>query len=210
MSIYAYTRVSDKHSQDESQQLSVINNYAAKNNLTVSKFIGFNISGSKSTTAERGIDDLLAKLNTGDIVLISDIARLGRDDIHTILNIITSITGKGAELHFCYSDTTITPDDKNDISKVFIAIGEAFAAVKFAEERSRKATVACEIRKSKGLHNGREKGAVITSKLDSEAAYILTQLKAGTAKTAILRGLKNKGITTSRSNLYTWIEKRTV
>ncbi|QYK04914.1 recombinase family protein [Shewanella zhangzhouensis] len=208
MTTFAYIRVSDSTKQDSSNQRFTIEGYARELGLTVHNWREFNLSGSKTTAEARGIDELLSEVKAGDVVLVSDIARLGRDSIHQLLHTITSITTKGATLHLCYSKTTIAPEDVNDLPKVFIAIGEAFAAVRFAEERSQKAKVACERRKAAGLHNGRKHGAEVRSKLDDHAAFILRELEKGTAKTALIGLLKDMGVSVTRQGLYKWMERR--
>lgn len=208
MANLAYVRVSDATKQDSNNQRHVIDVYAKENSLNISKWSEFHLSGSKTSTKERGIETLLSNLDEGDQVLVADIARLGRDSVHQLLNIITTITTKGATLHLCYSKTTISPADANDIAKVFVAIGEAFAAVKFAEERSLKAKAACERRTQQGLQNGRQKGAQVVSKLDEHATFIINELRKGTAKTKILTKLKDRGVTVTRSRFYTWMGQR--
>lgn len=202
-------RVSDATKQDSLTQHHVIEEYAQASGLTVQEWREFNLSGSKTNKTARGINQLIEDLNQGDLVLVSDVARLGRDDIHSVLNTITGVTGKGAELHFCYSKTAIKPEDNNDISKIFIAIGEAYAAVKFAQERSLKAKAACERRTKNGLANGRPVGTKVKSKLDDHAVLIIGELKKGTKKTRIVEILKNKGLSLTRSGLYHWINQKT-
>lgn len=204
----AYIRVSDVTKQDSSSQQSAITSYAKEKNLIISEYREFNLSGSKTCREERGINQLIEDLNDGDNVIISDIARLGRDDTHALLNTITSITCKGASIHFAYSNTFIAPEDTNDISKIFIALGEAFAAVKFAEERSRKASEACKVRKTKGLANGRQKGAIVKSKLDDFACEIMSMIDSNTKKTEMISYLNERGLNVSRMQLYRWIDKK--
>lgn len=208
MANLAYVRVSDATKQDSSNQRHVIDTYAHEKGLNISKWSEFHLSGSKTSVKERGIEALLENLKEGDQMLVADIARLGRDSVHQLLNTITTITTRGATLHLCYSKTTIAPEDTNDIAKVFVAIGEAFAAVKFAEERSLKAKAACERRAKQGLHNGRQKGAQVVSKLDAHATFIIDELRKGTPKTKLLTKLKDRGVTVTRSRLYTWIDQR--
>ena len=209
MAIYAYIRVSDIQKQSSSTQRHIINDYAVSNNVKVDMWSEFHLSGITTNQKERGIESLLSKLLPGDKVLVSDVARLGRDDIHSLVNVITSITTKGAELHFCYSNNKICPEDKNDLAKMFIIVGEAFAAVKFAEERSQKAKAACGRRNKEGLHNGRKKGAVIKSKLDRHVAMIKDRLDDGVKKTVLLKELEGKyDCSVSRSRFYSWLEQR--
>ncbi|MCU8515526.1 recombinase family protein [Vibrio vulnificus] len=208
MTIYAYVRVSDITKQDSSTQCHTIEAYAKSQGFHIDHWRVFHMSGSKTTSKERGIDELKDELKEGDIVLVSDVARLGRDSIHAVLNTITSFTTKGVSLHFCYSKTTIEPQDANDVAKVFIAIGEAYAAVKFAEERSAKAKAACERRKASGLANGRKNGAKVKCKLDAHAVAIIGMLDSGLPKTRILKELEAMGVKVSRARLYTWIDDK--
>lgn len=204
----AYVRVSDNTKQDSNTQRHVIEQYAKANNLNITEWREFHLSGSKTDKDIRGINQLVDDVGFNDKVLVSDVARLGRDNIHSVLNTITGVTGKGAELHFCYTNTAIKPEDNNDIAKVFIAIGEAYAAVKFAEERSLKAKAACERRTKQGLSNGRQSGAIVKSKLDEHAVFIINELEKNTPKTKILTLLKTKGISVARSRLYSWIDQK--
>lgn len=209
--VYAYIRVSDIAKQDSFAQRKVIEDYAKENNLSSIEWLEHHISGSKSCRDERGIISLLDVLNIDDVVLVSDIARLGRDDIHSVINTITTITTKGASLYLCYSNTKIKPEDKNDLAKIFIAIGDAYAAVRFSEERSQKAKAAIIRRKSQGLHVGRKHGQVVKSKLDEHTSFILNHLDLGTKKSDILKLLLSKDVSVSRAQLYRWISKtRTV
>ena len=204
----AYIRVSDSKKQDSSAQREVISEYAKKHEIIITDWKEFNLSGSKTGVDERGITQMLSELTAGDKVLVSDVARLGRDNVNQIINTITGVVSHNAEIHFCYSDSKITSDDSNDIAKIFMLIGEAFAAVKFAEERSRKAKAACEVRRKKGLKNGRQKGEIVKSKFDEHAAFILNELSAGTAKTEILRRLEKRGVKGGRTALYDWMKSR--
>ncbi|MGR2768274.1 recombinase family protein [Photobacterium ganghwense] len=207
--VIAYVRVSDNYKQDSSTQRSVIETYANEQGLTVDEWREFNLSGSKTTSEERGIVSLVEGAKQGDIILVSDVARLGRDNIHSVLHTITSITTKGASLHFCYSKTSITPEDTNDIAKVFIALGEAYAAVKFAEERSVKAKAAIQRRRNAGLQVGRQKGTKVKSKLDDHAAWLLNQIEKGHTKKAILEMLeRDRGVSVGRAQLYRWLDSR--
>lgn len=208
MTTYAYVRVSDITKQGSDTQRHTIEAYAKSQGFEVDHWRVFHMSGSKTSSKERGIDELKEELKEGDIVLVSDVARLGRDSIHAVLNTITSLTTKGVSLHFCYSKTTIEPQDINDIAKVFIAIGEAYAAVKFAEERSAKAAAACERRKASGLSNGRKKGAKVKCKLDAHAVAIMGMLDRGMPKTRVLKELEAMGVKVSRARLYTWMDDK--
>ncbi|GIU31806.1 recombinase family protein [Shewanella sp. MBTL60-007] len=208
MTITAYVRISDANKQDSSTQRKVISDYAKECGLKIDNWKEFHISGSKTNAKTRGIEDLVSSVENDDAVLVSDVARLGRDNIHAVLNTITSITTRGGALHFCYSKTTIAPEDTNDLAKVFIAIGEAYAAVKFSEERSLKAKAAHARRKSEGLSSGRKVGAEVKHKLDDHAVAIMGMIDSGIKKTTMIAELEKMGVVVGRATLYRWIDKR--
>ncbi|AJR09627.1 hypothetical protein C9J03_25905 [Photobacterium gaetbulicola] len=207
--VIAYVRVSDVSRQDSSTQRHTIEEYAKTKGFHITEWREFSLSGSKTTKSQRGIDNLVESVQSGDKVLVSDIARLGRESALGTLGTISQVIEQGAEFHFCYTKTIIKPENQNDPAVIFMALGEAWAAVKFAEERSHKAKAAAARRKTSGLHNGRKKGAVIKSKLDEYAAFITSELDNGTAKTKIIAKLADMGCKVGRTQFYAWVDKRT-
>lgn len=201
---YAYVRISDTHKQDNSTQKQRIADHAMAQGLIIDRWIEYELSGSKTTRAERGIEQLLNQLQPGDNLLISDIDRLGRTSISDIVEIITRIINGGASLHICYSGSQLTPADTNDLAKIFITLGEAYAAVKYSQERSHKAKAAIERRKRQGLANGRKPGAIVASKLDEHEATIILLSNQQCSEYTIAQQLN-----TERSTLRRWKKKRT-
>lgn len=200
---YAYVRISDAHKQDSATQRQRIADYARQHAIIIDNWQEYHLSGSKTGRAERGIDQLLATIKAGDHLLISDIDRLGRTTISDIVEIVTRIINTGASLHICYSGQQLTPADTNDLAKIFITLGEAYAAVKFSQERSYKAKAAISRRKGQGLHNGRPHGAIISSKLDDHEATIVNLAAQNYSEYAIAKYLQ-----THRSTLRRWKENR--
>lgn len=173
---YAYVRISDENKQDSATQKSRITDYIISQKIMIARWFEFSVSGSTSNRDERGINDLLAVLKPGDQLVISDIARLGRASITDTVEIITRLINGGVTLHLAYNEQVISPDDKNDLGKIFIALGEAFAAVAGARERSKKAKAAIDRRRKEGLHVGRPKDSIIKSQLDKHELVIVNLL----------------------------------
>lgn len=206
---YAYIRVSDAKKQDASAQNKAIMTYCNENKYKIDRWFEFNLSGSKTSREERGITDLIDLVKAGDRVVVSDVARLGRDDIHQLVNTITSITTRGASIHFAYSKKHIGAEDANDISKMFIIIGESFAAVKMAQERSIKAKTAIKVRKEKGLRNGRRVGEIVKTKLDPYFFEIKTMRDTGKKVSEIMKIINAKsGLNVNISTYYRFINQR--
>src|SRR5574344_1999065 len=75
--IYRYIRVSTEKQTTENQQFE-IENYIKKNNLQIDIWIKETISATKDLQ-KRKLGGLLKKLQTGDILIASELSRLGRN-----------------------------------------------------------------------------------------------------------------------------------
>lgn len=75
--IYGYIRVSTDHQTVENQRFT-IENYCSENNLHIDKWIEETIS-SRVQLKDRKLGKLLNKLQCGDVLIASEISRLGRN-----------------------------------------------------------------------------------------------------------------------------------
>lgn len=85
--IYGYLRVSTDKQTLENQKFE-INNFCENENIQIEKWVTETISGTKDFE-KRKLGKLLKKLRKNDILICSEISRLGRNllQIMTILNI---------------------------------------------------------------------------------------------------------------------------
>ena len=85
--IYGYLRVSTDKQTLENQKFE-INNFCENENIQIEKWVTETISGTKDFE-KRKLGKLLKKLRKDDILICSEISRLGRNllQIMTILNI---------------------------------------------------------------------------------------------------------------------------
>ncbi len=74
--IYGYCRVSTAHQHEENQRF-VIENFVRQNNMVVDVWVEEKISSSKKLQ-DRKLGALLKKLQPGDILITTEISRLGR------------------------------------------------------------------------------------------------------------------------------------
>ena len=72
----AYLRISTGVQNLNSQKLE-LHEYACRNDIKINEFIEVKIFSRKSTQA-RKIDELLENLQAGDLLLVSELSRLGR------------------------------------------------------------------------------------------------------------------------------------
>jgi len=74
--IYGYCRVSTQHQHEENQHF-VIENFAKNNHIIIDTWVEEKISSNKKLP-ERKLGALLKKLKKGDILITTEISRLGR------------------------------------------------------------------------------------------------------------------------------------
>ncbi|WP_115711619.1 recombinase family protein [Legionella sainthelensi] len=119
--IYGYVRVSTQDQSVDSQK-NTISRYCIDQKLMVDEWIELEMSSRKST-AHRRIDELLSKLSPNDIVIASELSRLGRS-IKETLNTIESIThDKQAKLILIKQNLDLNPAAKSNVAnKVLITI----------------------------------------------------------------------------------------
>jgi len=195
----AYLRISTEQQDLKSQKLE-LHEYAHKNNLTINKFIEVEIS-SRKTTGERKVDLLLAHLNRGDLLLVSELSRLGRS-VGQVIQIIDAIIKKG--IRFIAVKEGITVDGKQNIqTKTMITMFSLFAEIErdLISERTKHGLIAA---KSRGKILGRPKGPG-RSRLDQFKVEIEALLTNGSSKTFI-----SKRYNTSLPNFYKWLKKQNI
>ena len=76
MHTVAYLRISTGGQALDSQRLAILD-YAHRHGLTVHTFVEAQVS-SRHGAARRGLDTVLAQVHPGDLILVSELSRLGR------------------------------------------------------------------------------------------------------------------------------------
>jgi DNA invertase Pin-like site-specific DNA recombinase len=74
--ILAYLRTSTDKQDLDGQRLQILD-YARTHQLEITDFIAINMS-SRRSQHDRRLDELLARLNPGDTLLVTELSRLGR------------------------------------------------------------------------------------------------------------------------------------
>jgi len=198
MAVIGYIRVSTEM-QDVKNQKHEILDYTNRNRLHVDEFIEFEISSRKSK-AQRGIDDLLNKLQPGDTLIVSELSRIGRSTAE-VIQIVDQLISK--EVKFIAIKQNLNITDKMDMAtKVTVTMFSLFAelARDIISERTKQALAS---KKAQGITLGKPKGTLQSSKLDEHRDQIVEWLGLGISKSAIAKILK-----TSRVNLFNYIRSR--
>lgn len=169
--IYGYVRVSTQDQTVDGQKNS-ISRFCMDQKMMVDQWIELEMSSRKST-AHRRIDELLAKLSPNDIVIASELSRLGRSMKETLNTVETIIQDKQARLILIKQNLDLNPSAKNNLAnKVLITIFSMLAELErdFISERTKEGLRA---RVLKGIKLGKPKGIIQASMYDKDKEKIL-------------------------------------
>ena len=152
MNVIGYIRVSSDK-QDLQKQEHLLLKYAQQHNLRINTFINIEISSRKGTR-ERRIDELLSRLNEGDILLVAELSRLGRN-MFEVINIINQLSEQGVEVVFVRQPELSTVGSHR---KLLLAIYSYFAEAEreFISMRTKQGLAAA---RASGKKLGRPKGS---------------------------------------------------
>ncbi len=198
MKTVAYIRVSTNQQDLKNQKLEILE-YAHKNNLAIDDFIEIEIS-SRKDIKKRRIDELIEMLNRDDILIVSELSRIGRST-GEVVNIVNELINK--QVKFIAIKQNLTINGKHDIqTKVITTLFSLFAELE-RDLISQRTKQALEVKKAMGVKLGRPKGSLGVSKLDDKKEQIQELLKHKVAKSAVSRML---GV--SRTTLVDFIRSR--
>mgnify|MGYP005610545379 CR=1 FL=1 len=200
MKTVAYLRVSTGGQELSSQRMAILD-YAHNHRFQIDEFLEMQASSRKSLK-ERGIDALLAGLCAGDLILVSELSRIGRS-VGQIIQIVDKLVKN--KIRFIAIKENIHLDGKQDIqSKVMVTMFSLFAEIEhdLISERTREGLVAA---RAKGCILGRPKGSRGPSRLDGKEAEIQMLLSKKVSKASIA-----KIMDVSRSALLYFIDSRNI
>jgi DNA invertase Pin-like site-specific DNA recombinase len=187
MTTIGYIRVS-KDDQDLKKQRHLLLEYSQQQKLLIDEFIEIEVS-SRKNQGERRITELIDKLQEGDLLLVAELSRLGRNMLET-LNIIDELTQKEVRIIFIRQPELSTTGPH---TQLLLAIYSYFAETEreFISIRTKQGLAA-----AKGKLLGRPKGSQNQSRpLDLYREQIEAYLKIGLSIAAI-RKLINKQLST--------------
>jgi DNA invertase Pin-like site-specific DNA recombinase len=196
--VTGYIRVSTEQ-EDVRNQRHEIRKYANTHKLRVDKFIQIEISSRKNLKA-RSIEDLISRLKKGDVLIVSELSRLGRSIIE-VISIINELIKRG--IRFIAIKQNLDIKGTHDMqSKVMVAIFSLLAELgrDLISERTRKALAA---KRAQGVVLGRPTGSIGKSKLDSKVPDILDLLRDKASYSFMARRFK-----VSRPTIMNFIKTR--
>ena len=198
MKIVAYLRISTGGQELSNQRLAILD-YAQHHHLQIDRFLEIQVSSRKSLK-ERGIDGLFAGMQSGDLLLVSELSRLGRS-VGQVIQIVDDLIKH--QIKFIAIKENIHLDGKQDIqSKVMVTMFGLFAEIErdLISERTCEGLAAA---RAKGRVLGRPKGSHGISRLDGKEDEIKMLLAKKVSKASIAKILD-----VSRSALLYFISSR--
>jgi len=182
---YAYIRVSTDKQDRENQRLG-IENKAKRLGIIVDKYIeDFGISGTKEPES-RALGGVLKKLKKGDVIICSELSRLGRK-LFMIMRILEHCMRCGAIVYTIKDDYELG----DNIQSKVLAFAFGLSAEIERDLISLRTKEALARRKQEGKKIGRQFGSKnSTYKLDKNRDFIINKLKNGESKRKLSKELK--------------------
>jgi len=198
MRTVASIRISTGGQGLESPRLAILD-YAHRQGLTVHTFVEAQVS-SRHAGARRGLDTVLEQVRPGDLILVSELSRLGRS-VGQIIQLVDRLLKQQVQLVAIKEHIRL--NGTQDIqTKVMITLFGLFAEIErdLMAERTKEGLAAA---RAQGRLPGRPKGVLGTSKLTGQEAAIQSLLAKTVSKASIAKIL---GV--SRSTLHHFIQSR--
>jgi DNA invertase Pin-like site-specific DNA recombinase len=203
--VIGYVRVSDARKASSDAQRAAILCYVDRNNLELDSIVEEHISATTTNLEDR---QLMTLINSNANIVVSDITRIGRNEILDLISAIAQIAKHGS-LHLAYDDRVINAANRSETETVFTIIGQSFASAAEAQKRSDRAKAGNASRKAKGLSVGRKVGQVVKSKLDDHVGFILSHKAKGTSVVKLLALLDSeRNVSVSSAGYYKWLKTR--
>ena len=182
--VYAYLRVSTDNQTVENQRFE-IDNFAKSKELKIDKYIEETISGGKAVN-KRKLGKLLKIIKSGDILIASEISRLGRS-LYMIMDILNLCMSKNV-LILTIKDNFHLGDDIESKVLAFAFSLSAEIERKLISQRTKEAL--CRIR-NEGKILGRPKGKKNENhKLDNKMDAIYRYMDEGISIRKIAKKIK--------------------
>lgn len=194
--IYGYIRVSTDKQTVENQRFE-ISKYLKKEKLVINEWIEETISGTVSPK-KRNLGKLLEKTKSGDIIICSELSRLGRN-MFMIMSILNTLMERGVLVY------TVKEGYKlgEDLTSKVLAFAFSISAEIERTLISQRTTEALRRKKAEGVKLGRPKGRKNSHyKLDGKKEIIIEMLDCNVRRCDICRYLN-----VSTSTLYSFMKR---
>ncbi|MCR6580372.1 recombinase family protein [Campylobacter insulaenigrae] len=150
----AYVRVSTNKQELDSQKLEIME-YCLKNNIILDEILEIKISSTKSQE-KRKIKDLKQKLKSGDLLIATELSRLGRSMLE-VINLVLELNDNN--INFLFLRQIELSNFNNPSSKLILSI-YAYLAENERDLISKRTKAGLENARASGKQLGRPKGTL--------------------------------------------------
>lgn len=169
---YGYLRVSTEEQNLQNQKLAILEKFKIR------KWVYEKKSGTIDYN-KRNLGDLLKKMNQGDVLVVTEISRLGRS-LTMVFKIMNELIDRGIRLIAIKNNFDFNPLNKNDIISEVLLFAFGLSAQIERDLISERTKQGLEVAKLKGKKIGRQKGDVIYNvKLRPYQRQIKKKVKEG-------------------------------
>ncbi len=197
--IYGYCRVSTTHQNEENQHFA-IEQFALKNQMNIDVWVEEKISSSKKLK-DRKLGDLLKKLKTGDILITTEISRLGRNLLE-VIGILQVCLEKECQIWTLKENFRLGADIQSKVLAFAFGLS-AELSKSLLQERVKESLARL---KANGKKLGRPQGAKSKKlKMERNQKYLKLLIEQGVPKTQIAKMLK-----VDRSTIYNYIKRTNI
>lgn len=197
----AYVRISTDKQEVENQRHEIMA-YAAREGLSVDAWVEVEVSSRKSTKARR-LDETLDMLKRGDVLIVSELSRIGRS-IRENLNTLHELGRKGVTCHIVKQG--LRTNGKNDVLATMLLANVSFAAELERDLISQRTRSALARKKAEGVTLGNPRLSEEHARQGAEAQAhaeglcpILEDMKdRGLSQRGMVEELNARGVPTAR------------
>jgi DNA invertase Pin-like site-specific DNA recombinase len=182
MKTIAYIRTSS-NTQDVKNQRHEILEYGHREGIHIDDFIEVTMS-SRSSSRQRRIEELQERLQPGDMLLVTELSRLGRSTGEVIL-LINQLVAYGVIIVIIKQNLRLGEGVQDMTSKVMVTFLALFAEIErdFISARTKEALAT---KKAQGVVLGKPKGTIQASIYDKDRERIQELLLLGIPQTRIV------------------------
>ena len=182
--IYGYIRTSTDKQNNENQRFE-IEQFANNNNLKINQWIEETISSRKSLD-ERKLGKLLKKIKQDDIIIATELSRLGRNLLQ-VMSILHHCMNIGYQVWTLKDNYRLGADIQSKVLAFAFGLSAEIERTMISQRTKR----CLERLRAEGKHIGRKKGSKNKStKLSGKLDLIKTLLSQNISKTQIAKMLK--------------------
>jgi len=200
--IYGYIRVSTDRQTVENQRFE-INQFCEKQQIVVNKWIEETISGTKEVQ-ERQLGKLLKKMKKGDVLICSELSRLGRN-LLMIMEVLNECMNRNIQVWTIKDNYRLG----SDINSKVLAFAFGLSAEIERNLISQRTKEALARKKAEGVFIGRPKGSLSKKvKLTGREKEIIKYIAQGMSqreiseKLGVSRGTLRRFIKREKLHIY--------